>query len=636
LENQYISLNEGLKGENGSNGKTGELVELENDLKNKCWVKKQKYDSKFEEAFTGYRDKKINFKNKILEEWYSNNDYLKTLEDLEKRAETVFDQDIITEVIIKNVKAEDVIEHESNSILKKRIIGKEDVDIAGMIKKLGNSDWVKKGRSYYDLYNKICPFCQQGTTDTFAQSLNEYFDETFNEEINKIDILAKNYNADTTQLINHINTIIESSSQYLDLDSLNMKKELLDSIIEANIQKIGGKKKEPSQIIELESIGDVISDIETLINSANKQIADHNRIFENLKQEKPELISQIWKYLLEVELKEDLNSYIKKKKKLEATIDNINKKINETNEEIKKTEDTIRELENQTTSLKPTKDGINRLLLSFGFQNFSLEIAEDERNYKLIRQDGTDAAETLSEGEKSFLTFLYFYHLLKGSQSESGFTNDRVVVFDDPVSSLDSDILFIVSSLIKGLFEEVRSKTGHIKQIFVMTHNVYFHKEVTFNPNRSQGSSMNEETFWIVRRYDCGSKLTHHKSNPIKTSYDLLWDEIRKPERSSLTIQNTIRRILENYFTILGGIPLKNLTDNFEGENKKICGSMISWIHDGSHYALDDLYITMEDETVGKYLDVFKEIFVKTGHSAHYDMMMGNMELDSSPDINAK
>ena len=33
-----------------------------------------------------------------------------------------------------------------------------------------------------------------------------------------------------------------------------------------------------------------------------------------------------------------------------------------------------------------------------------------------------------------------------------------MVVFDDPVSSLDSDILFIVGSLIKNLCQEVRAR----------------------------------------------------------------------------------------------------------------------------------------------------------------------------------
>ncbi len=92
-------------------------------------------------------------------------------------------------------------------------------------------------------------------------------------------------------------------------------------------------------------------------------------------------------------------------------------------------------------------------LLSFGFSSFSLAESEKEGFYKIVRPNGEDAKETLSEGEKTFITFLYFYHLLKGSNTESGITENRIVVFDDPVSSLDSDILFIVSSLIKKLFK---------------------------------------------------------------------------------------------------------------------------------------------------------------------------------------
>jgi|GEM_PF-2696039 len=110
------------------------------------------------------------------------------------------------------------------------------------------------------------------------------------------------------------------------------------------------------------------------------------------------------------------------------------------------------------------------------------------------------------EGERSFVTFLYFYHLLKGSQSEDGMSTNRVVVFDDPVSSLDSEVLFVVSSLIRGLFDDVRNEAGYIKQVFILTHNVYFHREVTFNVRRTD-RAMNEETFWIVRKPGRESKL---------------------------------------------------------------------------------------------------------------------------------
>jgi len=239
-----------------------------------------------------------------------------------------------------------------------------------------------------------------------------------------------------------------------------------------------------------------------------------------------------------------------------------------------------------------------------------------------VRLDGTDAKATLSEGEKTFVTFLYFYHLLKGSESDSGMTTDRIVVFDDPVSSLDSDILFIVGSLIKGLFDEVRRGTGHIKQIFVLTHNVYFHKEVTYYPNRKNDKAMNDETFWTVRKQGLISTLDKHTTNPIKTSYELLWAEVRKANRSNLSIQNTLRRILENYFKVLGGIDFDKLCAMFDGKERLICKSLCSWVHDGSHYAHDDLYITLDTTMVDSYLKVFRAIFDKSGHLAHYKMMM--------------
>jgi wobble nucleotide-excising tRNase len=184
--------------------------------------------------------------------------------------------------------------------------------------------------------------------------------------------------------------------------------------------------------------------------------------------------------------------------------------------------------------------------------------------------------------------------------------------------------LFLVGSLIKDIFEEIRTDVGHIKQIFVLTHNVYFHKEVTYNRRRPNNGVLSEETFWIVKKPGLESRLAAQATNPIKTSYELLWAEVRKPERSNLAIQNTLRRILENYFKILGGIELDRLCDKFDGREKIICKSLVSWVHDGSHYAQDDLYVSIDDSMVEKYLNVFREIFVKERQIEHYKMMMGD------------
>ena len=623
IRDKIKSLDQGLQGSDGMTGKKGELKALELKFTDRCWAKKQKYDVKFKVAFEGYRNNSEKFKDKVLLEQSTNTATLLTLPELEKKAETVYGPKPSTEVSVQVVDLEKILSYEMAPILKKRVIGKEDVDITAMIKKLGNSDWVQEGRVFYNVNDWLCPFCQQKTTEAFAKSLNEYFDETFVEDNKAIEDLSSIYSTEATRLQQQIITIISTPSKFLDIEKLKTEKELLDTKITINNQRITHKKREPSQVIELESLRNVLSTIKSLIDDANNQVSEHNKVISNLEIERKTLTSQVWKFVLE-ELKTDLDEFKLAKDDLNKAITSMAEKLQKTEEEKKKKENEIKELEKQTTSIQPTIDAINALLFSFGFQGFKLAMASSGTSYKLVRSDGTDAKATLSEGEKTFVTFLYFYHLLKGSDTESGMTSDRIVVFDDPVSSLDSDILFIVSSLIKGLFEEVLSNKGTIKQIFVLTHNVYFHREITFNPRRNKDQAMSNETFWIVRKSDSGSKVEKFNHNPIKTSYELLWGEVRRSDRSNLTIQNILRRILENYFKILGGIDYDQICSQFEGKDKLICKSLFSWVNEGSHWAHDDLYISIENSSVGTYLRVFREIFKKTDQLSHYKMMMGD------------
>lgn len=45
---------------------------------------------------------------------------------------------------------------------------------------------------------------------------------------------------------------------------------------------------------------------------------------------------------------------------------------------------------------------------------------------------------------------------------------------------------------------------------------------------------------------------------------------------------------------------------------------------DGSHYAQDNIYVSMDQGAVQSYLKVFHMIFKLSEHEAHYKMMMGN------------
>lgn len=630
LKEDGIKLKCTLEGEDGAGGKKAELEELELNFEEKCWQVKQRHDDKFQGAFVGVRGKKAAFKTKLITEATNNSAELKKIDDLEDRAETVFGETPLAEATILLPNYESLLSLESDPILKKKVIGKEDVDIAAMIQKLGNSDWVKQGKVFYEVNDNVCPFCQKTIELSFSESLTDYFDEAFVKDEAAIKSLLINYKTKSEGVQQSLKAIVETPSRFLDTEKLKVEKELLDSKISYNLQQIYKKQASSSQIIELESLNNLLAEINNLIVSANNSIREHNKTVSNLAQEKKILTAQIWKFLLENEIKAELATYNSKKNGLQQAIAKLNTQIEQKRTEYKAKDLVIKNLEKNTTSIQPTIDGINDILESFGFTGFSLEKSEQDRFYKIQRPDGTDAKETLSEGEKTFITFLYFYYLLKGSESETGMTTDRVVVLDDPVSSLDSDILFLVSSLIKGLFDEIRNGNGQIKQIFVLTHNVYFHKEVTFNPKRGD-KTLKDETFWTVRKSNQLSIINKHVTNPIKTSYELLWSEVKITDRSNLSIQNTLRRILENYFKILGGIDPNSICDFFDGKEKLICNSLFSWVNDGSHSAHDDLFVSIDESAIDNYLRVFQQIFIKTGHEAHYKMMMGEpLEIEAS------
>lgn len=88
-------------------------------------------------------------------------------------------------------------------------------------------------------------------------------------------------------------------------------------------------------------------------------------------------------------------------------------------------------------------------------------------------------------------------------------------------------------------------------------------------------------------------------------------------------IEICCKSFIENYFSILGKRVDDAIVDSFDTlENKMTCRSLISWINDGSHSIPDDLYIDSYTDSVERYKCIFREIFVRMGHEAHYNMMM--------------
>jgi len=611
-----------LGGADGRGGKRGELDAVESAFRDECWKVFTVHDAKLQGALTGYRGNKQKFKERLLAECAKDIPAPPQQAELEAKALSVFGAEPVAQRVLTEVDSVAFLAWETDPILKKKVIGKTDVDIAAMIQKLSSSDWVKQGIEFYELNDGVCPFCQQKAPHTLAASLEEYFDDAFTQDTAAIAALRSGYKLEGDRIRLAMQADIDSGTNFLDVEKLKAEKALFETRFQLNQQRIETKVKEPSQAVVLDQVDSVLAAARQLIADANDKIRAHNVVVANLASERRKLTDQVWAFFAQIEITRPLAKYKADKADVEKAIARIEEQINTAKPEKAAKENEIKTLEKSTTSVQPTVSEINKILRGFGFRNFTIE-AKGSNFYRICRPDGSDAKNTLSEGERSFITFLYFYHLLRGSKTETGMTGNRVVVFDDPVSSLDSDVLFIVGTLIREVIEEARSKAGQIKQVFVLTHNVYFHKEITFNAARCAGVALKGETFWVIRKINGISKVQKHATNPVTTSYDLLWSEVRERNLASQTIQNTLRRILESYFRVLGGMSQEDILSHFAGEEKLICKSLLSWINDGSHAIPDDLFVSLDEGMVEKYLAVFKNVFVNLRQLNHYNMMMG-------------
>ncbi|PDW88395.1 ATP-binding protein [Helicobacter pylori] len=606
----------------------------EKDFADRCWEKLyKKNEEDFKETLEGFK-RKEKFKEKILKE-FENDKYNQSeivgLEKLKEKIGIVFSENQ-TELVSLECNLTDFDSIENHSIWEQKVVGSGDVAIADLIKKLSNEDWVAWGREYIK-ENSICPFCQKETiTEEFKKQLESYFDTNYQESTETIKKMKEDYTNKTDEVLERLDEIVETEqkNQQTKLNTEIFKRiiETLKNKINGNQQKMFDKGKEMSRSFKLDSTKNEIDAIKDLIKKANEQIANYNEMIKDIEKQKKSCKEQTWKFLVN-EFKSDIQEYNKKYCGLEKGINNLEKAISENQEEVKKLENEIRELEKNMMSIKPIVNEINTLLKGYGFTNFGLACTEDEKFYRIQREDDQLVGETLSEGEVTFITFLYYYHLTKGSLKESDISKNKVLVIDDPISSLDSNILFIVSVLVKELMKETMKEKINIKQIIILTHNTYFYKNITYDLKRYQG----KYSFWIINKDNNISKIKSYKENPIKNSYELLWQEVKQAKENNaswVSLQNVMRRIIEYYFRILGGFKHNDsLSECFKNiEEKRVCNSFISWFNDGSHGISDDLFVQIQDTSIETYLKVFEKIFEITSHEAHYKMMMRMNQLN--------
>ena len=612
------------------NSINNELTKLESAFFALCWndILHSTNYSKFVKIFEGGRNSQKKFAQLIITHYEHRITTQKTLEDLSLSYDTIFAKepqpiDVITYT------APDVNDIEVNSIWSTPIIGHADVDIAGLIKRYDISDWVQKGKTIIQHNNlDVCPFCQQPIDESFIKKLELLFDDRYDAQRRTLTQLEERYKSVLNPFINKCRSILENTEliKFFSATSLSENLNKLIVLFRSNTEKITSKILEPSRSISLNQSNDLLNTIISIIEAGIQKINLHNQAIKNIKTERDVLSNEIWSYIV-CEHSSAIETFLKSSNNMRSKTQTLESQINDDNQTLQQINAEIIRLKSSMTSIETAIESINATLKFFNLTNFKLE-RKDQFRYTIKRYTGEDVNDTLSEGEKTFISFLYFYQLIKGGRTAANTNEDKIVVIDDPISSLDSNILYVVSSLIKELLKDISKDSSNVKQIFILTHNVFFHHDVT-QRNRNN-NERDKYAFWILYRTHNVTKAKPFESkNPITSNYSLLWHELKRIANDANydcgIAQNIMRRIYDYYFKFIGHYDDDSIINSFNNESEqKICRSLLCSINDGSHRVFEDIYYVPGQISKELQLEVFKQIFQQMNHTEHYNMMWNN------------
>ena len=135
----------------------------------------------------------------------------------------------------------------------------------------------------------------------------------------------------------------------------------------------------------------------------------------------------------------------------------------------------IERVRQEQFTTKEMADTLTRdLARVYGKNHLSIAVTDDGRSYSCRRDDV--AGTNLSEGERTTLSLLYFLRNLEDQQARGVNPGQRIVVIDDPSSSLDREALFathqwLVSAL-KGFGQYViLTHDFNLLRLFISSHN---------------------------------------------------------------------------------------------------------------------------------------------------------------------
>lgn len=429
-------------------------------------------------------------------------------------------------------------------------------EIKNHIIKMGR-EFIEKGKELIKVNNlNSCPFCMQEINNGILEQYTHYFNEKiekFNKDIDE-QILAV---SETIELFNGAKNDIlskfEKFKPFIDKFKFEIKnKELsenLENLIDSmrKLEKLLNQRQGVKDFDNFKQLG-----LETRIKSINEFLIITKDILENKKTQQNNLY-QIKQQLKEIKIKQGkYETFEFQKAKYDLSMQQ-KKYADELKTLTDKIDENTKKIQQIQVKNRPDIKTINDYLRVLNMSKYTLNA-----NYQIIINANSIQNENrsivLSEGEKTTIGFAYFLARLKLFYNKDTLKN-LVIVFDDPISSLDDNRIYMTSSLVAKINKEIAGKTiiddSQKAQVFVLTHNYtfmtniirilgehsqYYHllrkeNELTFEHKNETAGYF--DSFYLLTFKDI---FSFAKDNNLQDDYD-----------KALNYGNKIRILLESF-----------------------------------------------------------------------------------------
>lgn len=519
--------------------------------------------------------------------------------------------------------------------------------------------WVQEGMQLHNAGDR-CLFCQGIYTEERVDRLNRHFDESLKRIQQEIDALDN-------QLIEYYKQCEQfaagmESPRLLD-DARTKRWSQQASIVRHNVtivkeflaflrQQLARKREELFQSLTLEesNTDSAVSgnvDVEVL----NVIIREHNSDIDNYDQLKNQVCSDVVQYYVE-QVREDYTASKNAAQEAESKLHSTQEQLETNKAELKRLKNSQ---QNHAHFAQLLTTDLHRY---FGRDELTFELF-DENGY-VIQRNG-QKANNLSEGEQRSIALLYF---LRDIESNGANLRERIVVFDDPVSSVDDGA---ATGAFAYIWDKcIGKKQNGVGQLIVLTHNFDFFRRwvnrlaslkrmsedernlVSYSVSELRVNSSSSSTGVPTRRPELIRWDKPWKYALLRSEYHyLFWraaTELEKwhkcssnvlKEYDAAILPNVCRRLLEGFSSFrcpqkIGNFEaqMKEMLDQSQGSAKRTY--LVRFLHEYSHNEQCDPNKHLQLLETPKIIeDIFS--FIREIDGDHYKAMCDALNVSPLP-----